>query len=720
MLTAKSSGVNLNNESGGSKLRVYVLGRFLIEQGDRAVESEHWRSGKARSLFKILLSRRGLQISRQEVAELLWPELDQERAANNLNQAVYSLRRTLEPHLKHASDSIYVKTEGSKIQLNPTLIDWVDFEEFKQLYKQAQLTGELEIYEQAASLYGGDYLPEDLYEDWSVGRRENLRQEWSELLMQMALLYQARGLDEKYRQCLRRILETDFSHEDSVQKLMRALNEVGRRDEALTVYRNFAEKLQKRLNIEPLAETRQLFKDISAGKLPSRAAPTSDLRNASAESLAKNEAKVALESAAWKSPTVITEPIEIPVSKLAEVELIGRQEEQQVWQQLLQNKNGAMVLLQGTSGVGKTKLTENFVKHATASGLEIVYTICYPEFAEIPFTPLGNLLEQALSKLTEAEQEDFFKLCPPSVATLLPNFVRPLSQVLGSPEHVTPQVLFSTTAQMLNWLGKKRRFLFVIEDLHFLNSLTLKFFCYLLTQAGQRSFHLLGTCRLGANKPELHFLVDRIKTSRQTILQLDDLPQAEVEQLLQAYLGQPVGPQLFGQVDAATCGNPRLTHDYVELLRTQARIYLSNGRWELLPNRPTEINLPKLSATVQDMLAGLRPETQTLLKLGSVIGNFFRFETIRQIVFTRQDGAGWWIDLEKTNLGQALKEALESCLLREEKEGYRFTYPILANGLLQSLPPQQRKCWREVVEWAQKQPVNNQLTMPNGGFDSND
>src|SRR5205085_553579 len=106
--------------------------------------------------------------------------------------------------------------------------------------------------------------------DWSVGRRETLRQEWSELLMQLALLYQARGLDEKYRQCLRRVLETDFSHEDSVQKLMRALNEAGRREEALTVYRNFAEKLQKRLGIEPLSDTRQLYKDISAGKIPAR------------------------------------------------------------------------------------------------------------------------------------------------------------------------------------------------------------------------------------------------------------------------------------------------------------------------------------------------------------------------------------------------------------------------------------------------------------------
>src|SRR3954451_24902909 len=91
-----------NNETAQT-LRVFMLGRFEVEQGNRLIESEQWRSGKARNLFKILLTRRSYQISRQEATELLWPELEMDRAANNLNQAVYSLRRTLEPDLEKPS-----------------------------------------------------------------------------------------------------------------------------------------------------------------------------------------------------------------------------------------------------------------------------------------------------------------------------------------------------------------------------------------------------------------------------------------------------------------------------------------------------------------------------------------------------------------------------------------------------------------------------------------
>lgn len=705
MLTASIADQNLNSETVGHKLRVYVLGRFLIEQGDRLVESEHWRSGKARSLFKILLARRGLQITRQEVAELLWPELDQERAANNLNQAVYSLRRTLEPNLKHASNSIYVKTEGPKIQLNASLIGWVDLEEFKQLYKQAQLTGELELYEQAAVLYGGDYLPEDLYEDWSVGRRETLRQDWSELLMQMALLYQARGMDEKYRQCLRRVLETDFSHEDSVQKLMRALNEAGRREEALTVYRNFAEKLQKRLGIEPLADTRQLYKDISAGKIPSR---TGELRLTGENASNKGEAKAMVVVAptelfrpgiAGPVKNIVASTLATPTEPeiLTETELIGRHKEQQIWQQLIRAKAGGMCLVSGTGGVGKSKLIDSFVKQATRMQLEIVYTICYPEFADVAFAPLGYLLEQALEKLNDNEQEEFFRICHPALATILPNVTRLSSLAAGSPELPTQQALFNVLTQTLNWLGKKRRFLFVIENLHFLNTVTLKFLCYLLTQNSLNSL-LCASLRPLDSKPELQLLIERVGVTQQTILHLEDLQPAELETLLTAHLQQPIGADLLRHVEAVTKGNPRLALDYTETLRSKARLYLSGGRWEIIQHQQS-VEL-KSAVSIQYMVDYLSPDTLTLLKLGALIGKFFHFETLRQIVSSRQDGAGWWIDLDKTRLGRALTEALASRLLREEKDGYRFTYPLMADGLVQNLPQEQRKCWRQVIESA--------------------
>jgi DNA-binding SARP family transcriptional activator len=253
-----------------------MLGRFEVEQGGKLLEDSRWRSGKARSLFKILLSRHGYQISRQEVSDLLWPELDPEKAANNLYQALYNLRRTLEPDLERAGASIYLKTEGSKIQLEPSLVNWVDLEEFNRLYRQSRQSGDPRFYEQALALYRGDYLPEDLYEDWASYRRESLREQCIDLLLRLATFYQQTRQLEKNRQCLYRVLETNFSHEEAAQKLMLNLARYGKQEEAIAFYHSFSRKLKVRLNLEPLPETWQLFREISNQRSIS---PTTALNN---------------------------------------------------------------------------------------------------------------------------------------------------------------------------------------------------------------------------------------------------------------------------------------------------------------------------------------------------------------------------------------------------------------------------------------------------------
>src|SRR5258706_12497103 len=86
----------------------------------------------------------------------------------------------------------------------------------------------------------------------------------------MAALHKEKGQEKKYQGCLQRVLESDFSHEESALKLMQSLSENGRREEAMQVYRQFASKLQSRLNIEPLPATQENNKDIVAGRLSFR------------------------------------------------------------------------------------------------------------------------------------------------------------------------------------------------------------------------------------------------------------------------------------------------------------------------------------------------------------------------------------------------------------------------------------------------------------------
>ena len=56
-----------------------------------------WKSRKARDLLKILVLRRGSPATRDELAELLWPDDAGDASGNRLSVAVSILRAVLDP-----------------------------------------------------------------------------------------------------------------------------------------------------------------------------------------------------------------------------------------------------------------------------------------------------------------------------------------------------------------------------------------------------------------------------------------------------------------------------------------------------------------------------------------------------------------------------------------------------------------------------------------------
>jgi DNA-binding SARP family transcriptional activator/type II secretory pathway predicted ATPase ExeA len=756
-------------------LRVFVLGRFEVEQGGRLLESSQWRTGKARSLFKILLSRRGYQLSRQEAAELLWPEVDQERAANNLYQALYNLRRTLEPELERANASLYLKTEGSKIQLDPALVGWVDLEEFKRLCHQTQLSGiggsrsrsredELELYEEAVRLYRGDYLPEDLYEDWTVYRREALREEWIDLLLRLSGLYQERGQEDKSQQCLHRVLETNFSHEGAVQKLLVSLTQSGKREEALAFYHHFAAKLKSRLNLEPLPETWQLYRDIANHRIAAR---NTSVTNVVVPPTPTPAASVITQAGLVASPAVVsasgsghpsahpllsrtservitllsdtpTSPRLEPASAAAtpsstspvsystpdrggsttpqlEKRLVGREALQRQWQEALAGGWRGLSLLSGEAGIGKTSLARALAQQSSAAGYTVFSITCYPQPADLPFSAICELLEQAFSHLEKPELEECLKYCSPSLGRLLPAIAHLLPAIEGggvSPDF-NSQSLFASVAQVMGWVSRQRPVVLVLDDLHNLPGPSVGLLRYLLTHPALRELAVLGTLRPVAKELvslEMSYLLDWAAETSQMSHYLKRLSLEQLSQLLTERLGQPPAASLLQSVNQSSRGNPRLALDLVAAWRNEGRLELIDGLWEIGEEAETEAEGEKVSqifpgaleAYLKRLVGNLSGEAQTLLSLAALIGPVFSFDILRQIILHRSDGAGWWIRLDKTRLGQTLTEVTGCGLIADRGVQYYFAYPLLAEFLASHLSQTQRQCWREVIRWAQQ------------------
>ncbi|HXV96945.1 MAG TPA: BTAD domain-containing putative transcriptional regulator, partial [Anaerolineae bacterium] len=215
-------------------LTIYTLGRFAVYRGAELIEDSAWQRRKAKSLFKLLLLAPQRQLLKDRVTEWLWPDQDQERAANNLHRTLFILRRVLQPDLHNASDSPYILFKDAKLTLNPAAIACVDVEEFDRLIQLGrQQNNPLPHYEAARSLYQGDLLPEDLYEDWASGQRQARRAAYCTLMQQMAHLY-AQGADfTEAINCLQGLLRVEPIHEEAYRELMRLYVQVGQRHQAL-------------------------------------------------------------------------------------------------------------------------------------------------------------------------------------------------------------------------------------------------------------------------------------------------------------------------------------------------------------------------------------------------------------------------------------------------------------------------------------------------------
>ena len=61
-----------------------------------------------------------------------------------------------------------------------------------------------------------------------------------------------------------RVIEQERSNEESYRLLMRAHAALGERNSALRIYQRLVKVLQEDLDVEPMVETRTLFKQIRA------------------------------------------------------------------------------------------------------------------------------------------------------------------------------------------------------------------------------------------------------------------------------------------------------------------------------------------------------------------------------------------------------------------------------------------------------------------------
>src|SRR5258707_4167330 len=125
----------------------------------------------------------------------------------------------------------------------------------------------LDEFDQVLALYKGDYLPEDLYEDWSQRKRDRLRRIHSWLLENAAELALANGQSMRAVEYYQALLERNPADEQTRRQLMLTYARMGRRSQALNQYLLLRKALREELRANPLPETNELFRHIQMGQV---------------------------------------------------------------------------------------------------------------------------------------------------------------------------------------------------------------------------------------------------------------------------------------------------------------------------------------------------------------------------------------------------------------------------------------------------------------------
>lgn len=258
-------------QPGSAVLVIHCLGPFRAALNGRPITG--WNSLKSQGIFKYLVTHPGVVVSKDLLMDLFWPEADPLAARRNLHQAIYCLRQTF----KHCQSPVQpVQFEHDGYSFNPALTLWLDATEFER-HAQAgrrweaagQVAAARDEYRQAEALYQGEFLAEDLYEDWPSGPRERLRQTYLDLADRLSESYLQQGDIETAIALCQKMLGRDNCFEQAHRRLMRCYYNQGQLNLAVRQYQHCIQTLKAELNMQPSMEIQLLYQKItqSTGQL---------------------------------------------------------------------------------------------------------------------------------------------------------------------------------------------------------------------------------------------------------------------------------------------------------------------------------------------------------------------------------------------------------------------------------------------------------------------
>jgi DNA-binding SARP family transcriptional activator/class 3 adenylate cyclase len=374
---------------------------------------------------------------------------------------------------------------------------------------------------------------------------------------------------------------------------------------------------------------------------------------------------------------------------------VGREAERAELVRLLDGAlrgHGALVLIGGEPGVGKTRLTLEIGAEATGRGMRVRVGRCYEIEGAPPYVPFVEMLEQALAGApSPAAFRELLGEDAPEVAKLVPRLRRLFPDIpppLDLPAEQERRYLFNSLREYLARAASARPLFMVFDDLHWADEPTLLLLEHLAERIPEMPVLALGTYRdteVTAGHRLAGTFDGLMRRGLARRLSLRRLPEEGVAGMLLAMSGQEPSASLVRAVHAETEGNPFFVEEVFKHLAEEGRLLGPDGRF-----RPEvvigELDVPEsLRLVLGRRLEHLGEDGRRALAAAAVVGRAFTYEFLEALGELPPDALLDALDeAERARLVAPLSDA-------PDEDRLLFSHELIRQTLLAGLSQPRRR-----------------------------
>jgi tetratricopeptide (TPR) repeat protein len=359
----------------------------------------------------------------------------------------------------------------------------------------------------------------------------------------------------------------------------------------------------------------------------------------------------------------------------------------------LENK-GSFVLIEGETGIGKTRLTEEFLKSIKSQEVTVIRGHGYHKeispyrlFSEMFRNYFSSInydtryLALLLDNLTIVNLEKIV----PELKECIPFDI---SRIAASPlpPKEEKQRFYDTLLLFFLKLSHRSPLVLNIEDLHWLEPDTFELLRYLIHNFRKAPILVLGTTRGPEPGSFTESWVSGLEDQRLVRrIKLSALIPEEVKSLVEGLFDQELTESSLGWLLDYTAGNPLFIHETLRSGIEQNAFVFDpvESRWEIKREYLENILEPAtIQSVIQRRLQGLDTKSHEVLCLATVIGHKFDLQTLQKISKLSLT------QLRKTIENLILRNLLQKQSEKDEEEGiYRFIHHVVRLHIYQGLDP---------------------------------